>query len=130
MNIYYKAMLRSVAGQFNIPLETTYKDLPLDFRKLLMYGSGEDNVEFKFWRGGKVSSNVVFNYGPGGTAAERIRGAGTVLVSAPREDQRERRKLLVAQLDQHPIAHVMRGSPFTPSQEPRSWTPITMSDDP
>jgi len=56
MNIYYKAMLRSVAGQFNIPLETPYKDLPLDFRKLLMYGSGEDNVEFKFWRGGKVSS--------------------------------------------------------------------------
>ncbi|MDR3457628.1 MAG: excinuclease ABC subunit UvrA [Verrucomicrobiae bacterium] len=56
MNIYYKAMLRSVAGHFNIGLETPYKDLPADFRKLLMYGSGEDNVEFKFWRGGKVSS--------------------------------------------------------------------------
>lgn len=56
MNIYYKAMLRSVAGHFNIALETPYKDLPEDFRKLLMYGSGEDNVEFKFWRAGKVSS--------------------------------------------------------------------------
>src|SRR5882757_9356613 len=56
MNIYYKAMLRSVAGQFNVTLETPYKNLPEDFRKLLMYGSGEDNVEFKFWRGGKVSS--------------------------------------------------------------------------
>jgi len=56
MNIYYKAMLRSVAGQFNIGLDTPYKDLPEDFRKLLMWGSGEDNVEFKFWRGGKVSS--------------------------------------------------------------------------
>src|SRR6185295_8595202 len=56
MNIYYKAMLRSVAGHFNIGLETPYKDLPEDFRKLLMNGSGEDNVEFKFWRAGKVSS--------------------------------------------------------------------------
>ncbi|HTL73233.1 MAG TPA: excinuclease ABC subunit UvrA, partial [bacterium] len=56
MNIYYKAMLRSVAGHFEIPLETPYKNLPEDFRKLLMNGSGENNVEFKFWRGGKVSS--------------------------------------------------------------------------
>ena len=56
MNIYYKAMLRSVAGHFEIPLETPYKNLPEDFRALLMNGSGEDNVEFKFWRGGKVSS--------------------------------------------------------------------------
>jgi excinuclease ABC subunit A len=56
MNIYYKAMLRSVAGHFNIGLETPYRNLSEDFRKLLMYGSGEDNVEFKFWRAGKVSS--------------------------------------------------------------------------
>ncbi|HZF01892.1 MAG TPA: excinuclease ABC subunit UvrA [Methylomirabilota bacterium] len=56
MNIYYKAMLRSVAGHFNVALETPYKDLPEDFRKALMNGSGEDNVEFKFWRAGKVSS--------------------------------------------------------------------------
>jgi len=56
MNIYYKAMLRSVAAHFNVGLETPYKDLPEDFRKVLMNGSGEANVEFKFWRGGKVSS--------------------------------------------------------------------------
>ena len=56
MNIYYKAMLRSVAGHFNVPLETPWKDLPEDFKKVLLYGSGADNVEFKFWRGGKTSS--------------------------------------------------------------------------
>ncbi len=33
MNIYYKAMLRSVAAHFNVSLETPYKDLPEDFRK-------------------------------------------------------------------------------------------------
>jgi excinuclease ABC subunit A len=56
MNIYYKAMLRSVASHFSVGLETPWKDLPADFKEVLLNGSGEDNVEFKFWRGGKVSS--------------------------------------------------------------------------
>jgi len=56
MNIYYKALLRSIAAHFGVSLETPYKDLPDDFRKALMNGSGEDDIEFKFWRAGKVSS--------------------------------------------------------------------------
>jgi excinuclease ABC subunit A len=56
MNIYYKAMLRSVAGHFNVDLQTPWKDLPEEFKKVLLNGSGEDNVEFKFWRAGKTSS--------------------------------------------------------------------------
>ena len=56
MIIYYKAMLRSVAAHFNVSLETPYKDLPEDFKKVLLNGSGEDDIEFKFWRAGKVSS--------------------------------------------------------------------------
>ena len=32
MNIYYKAMLRCVAGHFNVALETPWKDLPEDFK--------------------------------------------------------------------------------------------------
>ncbi len=56
MNIYYKAMLRSVAGHFNVVLETPWKDLPEDFKNVLLNGSGADNVEFKFWRAGKVST--------------------------------------------------------------------------
>jgi excinuclease ABC subunit A len=54
--IYYKAMLRSVAAHFSISTETPYKDLPDDFKKVLLNGSGEDDIEFKFWRAGKVSS--------------------------------------------------------------------------
>jgi excinuclease ABC subunit A len=54
--IYYKAMLRSVAAHFNVSTETPYKDLPEDFKKVLLNGSGEDEIEFKFWRAGKVSS--------------------------------------------------------------------------
>jgi len=56
MNIYYKAMLRSIAGHFDINLETPYKNLPDDFKKVLMNGSGEDDMDFNFWRGGKIST--------------------------------------------------------------------------
>ena len=43
-------------AHFNVALETPWKDLPEDFKKVLLNGSGEDDVEFKFWRAGKVSS--------------------------------------------------------------------------
>jgi excinuclease ABC subunit A len=52
MNIYYKMMLRSVAAHFNVALETPWKNLPDDFRKVLLHGSGESDVEFRFWRAG------------------------------------------------------------------------------
>ena len=55
MNIYYKALLRSVAGHFGVNLETPYEKLSDDFKKVLMHGSGEDEVDFSFWRAGKVS---------------------------------------------------------------------------
>jgi excinuclease ABC subunit A len=54
--IYYKAMLRSVAAHFNVSTETPYKDLPEDFKNVLLHGSGADVIEFKFWRAGKISS--------------------------------------------------------------------------
>ena len=48
MNIYYKAMLRSVAAHFNVSLETPWKNLPDDFKKVLLHGSGEDRSGFPF----------------------------------------------------------------------------------
>ena len=56
MNIYYKAMLRSIAAHFNISLETPWKNLPDDFKKVLLHGSGEEPVDFNFWRAGKMST--------------------------------------------------------------------------
>ena len=53
--IYYKAMLRSVAANSGVSLETPYKDLPEDFKKVLLNGSGETEIDFSFWRGGKIS---------------------------------------------------------------------------
>ena len=52
MNIYYKAMLRSIAAHFNVSLEAPWKNLPDDFKKVLLHGSGEAEVDFNFWRAG------------------------------------------------------------------------------
>jgi excinuclease ABC subunit A len=56
MNIYYKAMLRSIAAHFSVSLETPWKNLPDDFKKVLLHGSGEIPVDFNFWRSGKMST--------------------------------------------------------------------------
>jgi excinuclease ABC subunit A len=55
MVVYYKAMLRGVTAHFQQSMETPYKDLPKDFQKTLMFGSGSTEVDFNFWRAGKVS---------------------------------------------------------------------------
>src|SRR5205085_5215280 len=36
-------------------LETPYKELPEDFKKVLLLGSGAEEIEFTFWRAGKSS---------------------------------------------------------------------------
>jgi len=56
MTLYYKAMLRSVAANMGISLDTPYRDLPDVFKKVLMHGSGEVPMDFNFWRAGKVST--------------------------------------------------------------------------
>src|SRR5438876_970939 len=52
MVVYYKAMLRSVAAHYGVSLESPHKNLPADFKKILMRGSGETEIEFHFWRSG------------------------------------------------------------------------------
>jgi excinuclease ABC subunit A len=58
MIVYYKALLRGMASRYNVSLETPFKDLPEDFRKKLLHGTGEEDVEFNFWRAGKMSKVV------------------------------------------------------------------------
>jgi len=50
--IYYKGLLRAVARHYGIDMYTPYRELPEDFRRILMYGSGDEEIEFGFWRGG------------------------------------------------------------------------------
>jgi excinuclease ABC subunit A len=55
MVVYYKAMLRSLASHYGQPMETPYKDLPKEFQRVLLSGSGATELEFSFWRAGKMS---------------------------------------------------------------------------
>jgi excinuclease ABC subunit A len=56
MIVYYKAMLKAIAGHFNQSMEAPYKNLPEDFKRVLMRGSGETEISFQFWRAGKAST--------------------------------------------------------------------------
>jgi excinuclease ABC subunit A len=55
MVTYYKSMLRAVADHYGQSLEAPYEKLPDAFRKVLMRGSGEEEITFRFWRAGKMS---------------------------------------------------------------------------
>jgi excinuclease ABC subunit A len=55
MIVHYKAMLRAVAEHYGQSLEVPYKSLPEDFKRVLMQGSGEAELDFTFWRAGKQS---------------------------------------------------------------------------
>ena len=55
MMVYYKSLLRGLAAQFGQSLTTPWKDLPGDFKQKLLHGTGDENVEFTFWRAGNAS---------------------------------------------------------------------------
>ena len=50
--IYYNGLVRALARHYEADLNIPYKDLPEDFREVLLHGSGEETIEFGFWRGG------------------------------------------------------------------------------
>ena len=55
MVVYYKGLLRGVAKHYEQSMEAPYKNLPEEFKHVLLRGSGETEVEFTFWRAGKMS---------------------------------------------------------------------------
>ena len=50
--LYFKHLLRAVAKHYDIDPEMPYADLPAPFRKVLLHGSGEEELDLGFWRGG------------------------------------------------------------------------------
>ena len=55
MVVYYKGLLRGVTKRYQQSMEAPYKALPEDFHRVLLWGSGATEIEFNFWRGGKMS---------------------------------------------------------------------------
>ena len=56
MILFYKSLLQGVVQHYQQNPETPYRSLPDDFKRILMRGSGEAELEFKFWRAGKMST--------------------------------------------------------------------------
>ncbi|NQU40147.1 MAG: excinuclease ABC subunit UvrA [Lentisphaerae bacterium] len=65
--LHYKRLLRGVAKHYAIDLDTPYEKLTPAQRKVLMYGSGDEEIELGYWRGGayrkhqKVFEGVIPN---------------------------------------------------------------------
>lgn len=55
MVVYYKALLRGLAAHYGQSLEVLWKNLPEDFRNKVLFGTGDEEIEFTFWRAGKMS---------------------------------------------------------------------------
>jgi len=50
--IYYNGLLRALSKHYEFSLETPFKDLQVNLQDILLNGSGTDEIEFGFWRGG------------------------------------------------------------------------------
>ncbi|WP_417521542.1 excinuclease ABC subunit UvrA [Marinobacter sp.] len=46
--VYYFQMLGSIGEHYGIDLETPWEELPEDFRKILLYGSGSEEIPFRY----------------------------------------------------------------------------------
>src|SRR6185436_17526906 len=53
---YYKGLLKGVVAHYKQNLETPFRALPEDFKRQLLWGSGESEIAFHFSRAGKVST--------------------------------------------------------------------------
>jgi len=55
MVVYYKGLLRGVTSHYQQSMEAPYKTLLADFQRVLLWGSGDTEIPFTFWRAGKMS---------------------------------------------------------------------------
>jgi excinuclease ABC subunit A len=56
--LFFKMMLRSLSEHYKLQLQTQWKNLDPKLQKIILYGSGEEKIEFKHWRAGKTTKSV------------------------------------------------------------------------
>ncbi|MCL1888832.1 MAG: excinuclease ABC subunit UvrA, partial [Kiritimatiellaeota bacterium] len=61
MILYYRYLLRAIAKHFGVDLKTPYEKLPADFRRLLMHGTGDENVKLAWRKFDKPFEGVLAN---------------------------------------------------------------------
>lgn len=55
---YYQSLIKGVASHYKQRTDIPYKNLPEFFKNILLYGSGETEIEFYFHRAGKLTKAV------------------------------------------------------------------------
>ncbi len=50
--LHYRRLLKALAKHYDFSLDVPYKKLPKRVRTIILQGSGEEEVEFGYWRGG------------------------------------------------------------------------------
>ncbi|HXK56728.1 MAG TPA: excinuclease ABC subunit UvrA, partial [Gammaproteobacteria bacterium] len=61
-NAYYFQLIRSLAAHYQFDTETAWQELPAKIRKIVLYGSGRDQIRFSYYneRGGRSSKTHAF----------------------------------------------------------------------
>jgi excinuclease ABC subunit A len=54
--IWYKKLLRAVTKACGVSMDTPFEELPKEFREMLLYGSGDEPLPMKLYRGGRQIS--------------------------------------------------------------------------
>lgn len=54
--MYYNHLLRRLAEHYEFNLGTPWRDLPKSLQDIVLYGSGDETINFDFWRRGKMHS--------------------------------------------------------------------------
>ncbi|MCP3028140.1 excinuclease ABC subunit UvrA [Halobacillus sp. A5] len=75
---YYPQLLQSVADHYNIDMNTPVNDLPKDQMDHILYGSGDEKVQFRYENDfGKVRENEIFFEGVIPNISRRYRETGS-----------------------------------------------------
>ncbi|MFO8024784.1 excinuclease ABC subunit UvrA [Thiohalophilus sp.] len=61
-NVYYFQMLLSLSRHYDFDMDTAYEDLPESLQQIILYGSGEEKIEFVYFneRGGEHKKRQPF----------------------------------------------------------------------
>ncbi len=61
-NAYYFQMIQCLAAHYGFDIETPYGDLPEDIRQMLLFGSGDEQIQFRYLtgRGATISREHTF----------------------------------------------------------------------
>ncbi len=51
--IYYRRILKALASHYDFSMDTPFEKLPKDIQKIILYGSGGEEMAFRHWKGGR-----------------------------------------------------------------------------